>query len=53
MYWVAMYDVQWEWDDKLKPTSNYIVCVYIITTEERFIKVAKEYVRYVMSCNVL
>ena len=29
MYWVAMYDVQWEWDDKLKPTSKSITCEYI------------------------
>ena len=29
MYWVAMYDVQWEWDDKLKPTISCIVCDYI------------------------
>ena len=31
MYWVAMYDVQWEWDDKLKPTISCIVCDYIRT----------------------
>ena len=29
MHWVAMYDVQWEWDDKLKPTISCILFDYI------------------------
>ena len=28
MYWVAMYDVQWEWDDKLNPQSILLYVTY-------------------------
>ena len=31
MYWVAMYDVQWEWDDKWKPTISCSMSDYIRT----------------------
>ena len=29
MYWGAMYDVQFDWNGKLKPTSKSIMCEYI------------------------
>ena len=29
MYWVVMYDVQCDWNDKLKPISESIMCGYI------------------------